>query len=958
MGAFAGKGGKKKSGGIIGGLKKVGGAAVNLLGAPQQAVFRTGAGLGALLEGEGKAALGHFGHAVGELGSLGQMGGDIDFARAVTTEKNLRAGNIRKLPGGVNMGANLLLDPLLFLGAGKGAQAAKGVSTLAKTGGTTEKAVSAALKAGTLDLAKGSTVRSQLVSDLMAGGTKAKQAEKIAKMTNRRGAGGVTAFIPGTEISRTLVGGGAKAGDGLGIVKGIKALPGGAATVKGFEQTFQPSKRLSGLKNPEIEQAILRLGDLRQNKLAASQDDLANELMNAAQAVGRKIDDTDKSDMLRSIEAGDIGGLVARKPELAPMMEVLERNAKALTTGQTKRKLLDKGTRQNYMQRLPTEDLAKMADEGSQSSRGLLESEVTGGIDSALKQSAERARSIFPDMPAPAINELKAAVDAGLTGPSLDKLLQTAAFKKFVPKDPDMLENLTRNFESLAKEMPSGSKLYEENALASLLNRATSANKAMGAVDYIGDLKALDGGALLLDEAAIQALAQSGKSLPKGYVKDTLPHIGDIAAPADLMREIKRVVGVVGQDDMLAKIVKGMDAWTKFWKTHATTGILGALPFGVRNGRSNLYLMHSDNYEIPEILASMKEMKTLEDKVRKVTGLNRRGKFVGEHAAEVSSQGLDAAMLNALTGHEYDMWKALQKEGITTRGFFDHDVGGDVFDKVRKITGDMKPVKGGKLGRARHVLLDPTGNAATAGRAFNQAVETNARMALFNLNMARYGNVAEASRATKKVLFDYSELTAVEQKLLKNIIPFYTFMRKNLPRQLETLIENPTRIVVPEKISQAGTTGLDPDAPDYQQEAGSRVLPGLLPLFGGQISTPDRPFQAAVDTISPLSLALRGRGTEAARAAVNVPGGPQIGLFNSLAEAAVGKDMFTGGNVKPGLETFIQRLLTSQVPSLARVPRRAGPIEPTAVLGKSGDNRPTANELLKFLTGLRVQTPQ
>jgi len=53
--------------------------------------------------------------------------------------------------------------------------------------------------------------------------------------------------------------------------------------------------------------------------------------------------------------------------------------------------------------------------------------------------------------------------------------------------------------------------------------------------------------------------------------------------------------------------------------------------------------------------------------------------------------------------------------------------------------------------------------------------------------------VDDAVKVTRKALFDYHDLTVTERHLLKNLIPFYTFTAKNIPRQLEVLFTEPKR---------------------------------------------------------------------------------------------------------------------------------------------------------------------
>jgi len=79
------------------------------------------------------------------------------------------------------------------------------------------------------------------------------------------------------------------------------------------------------------------------------------------------------------------------------------------------------------------------------------------------------------------------------------------------------------------------------------------------------------------------------------------------------------------------------------------------------------------------------------------------------------------------------------------------------------------------------------------GFGFGNMVEGNARMAVF-LNALRKGKSAdEAGWLVKKTLFDYSDLTSFERNVLKRVIPFYTWSRKNIPAQIEAILKNPQR---------------------------------------------------------------------------------------------------------------------------------------------------------------------
>lgn len=87
----------------------------------------------------------------------------------------------------------------------------------------------------------------------------------------------------------------------------------------------------------------------------------------------------------------------------------------------------------------------------------------------------------------------------------------------------------------------------------------------------------------------------------------------------------------------------------------------------------------------------------------------------------------------------------------------------------------------------------------------------------------------KASERVKKFKFDYGDLTPFEQRTMKRVIPFYTFMRKNIPMQVEMMFMRPGRQLATPKIISALQEALGEDEdidilglnalPDYMRQA-------------------------------------------------------------------------------------------------------------------------------------------
>jgi hypothetical protein len=80
------------------------------------------------------------------------------------------------------------------------------------------------------------------------------------------------------------------------------------------------------------------------------------------------------------------------------------------------------------------------------------------------------------------------------------------------------------------------------------------------------------------------------------------------------------------------------------------------------------------------------------------------------------------------------------------------------------------------------------------GRAIGQFIEHQQKATAYVTALSQGKSIPEALKLAETAGFDYRALTAFESQIMRRIIPFYSFTRKNIELQLKTLGENPERI--------------------------------------------------------------------------------------------------------------------------------------------------------------------
>lgn len=295
------------------------------------------------------------------------------------------------------------------------------------------------------------------------------------------------------------------------------------------------------------------------------------------------------------------------------------------------------------------------------------------------------------------------------------------------------------------------------------------------------------------NEAAALALGKQGEQI--------LYH-PTIAAAAQEM------FGSLSKDPATGDFLKFYDKLQSYWKGSVTS----IFPqFHGRNAVSNVLLNFLDlGYHVFNPATHTAAIDLL-NKDRVAGDLSRQ--MLGSGAKAIEAQTKYAELMGRkvftdATGQEYtfgELRSAMKQHDVAFRT----DISGqaDIYnDRERmftnlaqndsKLFGKEVGVKTKAAAKALNPFTLEPGNFAPVkyGRVVGNAIESQARIVNFLSNLRATGDVLHAAQRTKMFLFDYQNLSNFERSFMRRVLPFYTFTRKNLELQVNTLLSTPGRI--------------------------------------------------------------------------------------------------------------------------------------------------------------------
>ena len=390
--------------------------------------------------------------------------------------------------------------------------------------------------------------------------------------------------------------------------------------------------------------------------------------------------------------------------------------------------------------------------------------------------------------------------------------------------------------------------------------------------------------------AGIKGLSSSKDPSLQGYLFDD-----------DLAEIINRTHDAANTDEGL----KGMrDFWS--WFTSVWKGWATMTPrFHMRNAVSNHmqgFLKHGWDWMNPA-----SQVKAL---VGTSYGLNRNKYY------EFLKGNMD------LTPTQAKMMLETTVGGLTIRELAEIALEKDVISQ-RTMGFDVEQTIGELLGRdtlEKSLKKPETYNPASRdflgfrlSRGAGNIIENHARFMSFIKDFERAGGVNTpgaleyASNEAKKWFLDYGDLTQFEQKVMKNVIPFYTWLRKNIANQLSGLVlYRDMYSIIPKTI---GVFAKDEDfdyelMPEWMQDEGffpiSTEKEGRRMLLQPEMAVMDLnmlPITFDRETMLP-KMDLKDTSRTITSSAHPI--------IKTIAEVVTGRDFFRDKNIKGGRYSMIE----------------------------------------------------
>jgi len=338
----------------------------------------------------------------------------------------------------------------------------------------------------------------------------------------------------------------------------------------------------------------------------------------------------------------------------------------------------------------------------------------------------------------------------------------------------------------------------------------TTLNLLKSAADIIPRMQELDNRAQYLDQMS-QNLA-NGKAIPiiRSVFRDNFQSFATNvtgrklaidSTVKDAFDNIDRIV-IHAKPGALGKV---FDAYTQFFKTYATM----SPGFHVRNGLGAIFMNSSDGVGFQNQIAGVRIWSAFRHDPN-----GEWWKTLPKRYRDVAQDVVRAVYNSGAGGHF-----SAAEVGAAASGQLAHGL-------KRFVTQNRAVQFSRRTGEAVE-------GAVRAGMALDTLLGGGAYV-------ARRGTVGEATSRINRIHFNYNQVSEFDAKM-RRLVPFWTFMSRNVPLQIQQMTVNPRTYLHYEAFrknfneDQGEAGGTFPFMPKYLRDLGAfRVTPGtaLAPEFG------------------------------------------------------------------------------------------------------------------------------
>ncbi len=400
-----------------------------------------------------------------------------------------------------------------------------------------------------------------------------------------------------------------------------------------------------------------------------------------------------------------------------------------------------------------------------------------------------------------------------------------------------------------------------------------------------------------------------------GYEYVERPSIGSRAMqsgffPKELAEEIKngfidKEIGSITQSGMF----KTYDWFTGLFKS-AVTGLFPQFHFtnwsgNVINSTTKLGLSAMDpknnTLALNMVISSMKDYNTLDNLFghRKTQSIKDYLSMKFLKLKDNMIERVDGTKMSA-----YDLFNIVKKEypdlfhsgqfGLSELGINKTGLP-NVLDKLLNPTDDKLMLTRAVKNTTRTVI-DPTSKFWQTFRDLGSIVEAQSKLNVI-INEWKHGaTIKEAVKTAEETLFNYSKLTPFEKEVMRRIVPFYGFMRKNMEFQLKMLAEKPAHVFAQFKMLNNATISFS-NAHEQNINGLPAYLDQTMGFHLGNVGSSDHKY--VTGNIFPVQQALQvfgGEGSIIGNAVKSVIQSANP-LIKYPIEKTTGVDLFLGRKI-------------------------------------------------------------